>query len=165
MYCKKCGKYIIGRREICDACREEMKNGGVVKNDVVTFHGTVATGIWQSLISLALAIVAMGVLIGAKAYYAYTCEVCQMVDGKVLDVYIQSYMKMSSDAKTLVALSCLLSLIGVGFGVAAVRMIFNAKRNNYVFPTATVISGSIALIYSLVILILSVITFNAMPFF
>ena len=104
MYCKKCGKYIIGRREICDACREEMKNGGVVKNDVVTFHGTVATGIWQSLISFALAIVAMGVLIGAKAYYAYTCEVCQMVDGKVLDVYIQSYMKMSSDAKTLVAL-------------------------------------------------------------
>lgn len=165
MYCKKCGKYIIGRREICDACREEMKNGGVVKNDVATFHGTVATGIWQSLISLALAIVAMGVLIGAKAYYAYTCEVCQMVDGKVLDVYIQSYMKMSSDAKTLVALSFLLSLIGVGFGVAAVRMIFNAKRNHYVFPTATVISGSIALIYSLVILILSVITFNAMPFF
>ena len=39
-YCKKCGKYIIGRREICDACREEMKNGGVVKNDVATFHGT-----------------------------------------------------------------------------------------------------------------------------
>ena len=88
-----------------------------------------------------------------------------MVDGKVLDVYIQSYMKMSSDAKTLVALSFLLSLIGVGFGVAAVRMIFNAKRNNYVFPIATVISGSIALIYSLVILILSVTTFNAMPFF
>ena len=165
MYCKKCGKYIIGRREICDTCKKEMKNGDVIKNDVATFRGTTTTGIWQSLISLALAMVAMGVLIGAKAYYAYICEICHMVDGKVLDVYIQTYMKMSSDAKTLVALSTLLSIIGTGFGVAAVRMIYNAKRNNYVFPTATVITGAIGLVYSLVILILSITTFNAMPFF
>ena len=156
MYCKKCGKYIIGRREICDTCKKEMKNGAVIKNDVATFRGTTAT---------ALAMVAMGVLIGAKAYYAYICEICHMVDGKVLDVYIQTYMKMSSDAKTLVALSTLLSIIGTGFGIAAVRMIYNAKRNNYVFPTATVITGAIGLVYSLVILILSITTFNAMPFF
>ena len=161
MYCKKCGKYVAGRRDLCEDCE---KNNEPTRPSIV-FKGTPATGIWQSLVAFALIAGSLGFLIGGNALYVYACVTCEAVDGKVLDIFIQTFMKLASDAKTLVAVSILLAIVGIVFSIGAVRTVQTARINKYVFPTATLITGIIALIASITLIIIGVTTFGNLPYF